>query len=153
MSSFRMSVLILVPTMLIAAAAGVRVASEPEGAGGEASKESFVKVEYLEIVTDAVDVTCEALGEAQGVTFGEPIAELGNARTADLRGGGRIGVRAPMSPNETPIVRPYALVDNIAAAVKAAEAAGGEIALPPTETLDSSPRTSTLCSITPLRLP
>ena len=41
---------------------------------------------YLEIVTPSVNETCDALEKAHGVTFGEPIAELGNARTAKLGG-------------------------------------------------------------------
>ncbi len=92
-----------------------------------------MKVHYLEIVTPSVNETCDALEKAHGVTFGEPIAELGNARTAKLKDGGRIGVRAPMRETEEPVVRPYVLVDDIEAAVKAAEAAGGEFAMPATE--------------------
>jgi predicted enzyme related to lactoylglutathione lyase len=90
-------------------------------------------VQYLEIVTPSVDETCNALAQAHDVEFTEPIAALGNARTADLKGGGRIGVRAPMRDTESPVVRPYILVDDIEASVKAAESAGGAIALPPME--------------------
>ncbi len=68
-----------------------------------------------------------------GVSFGEPVAELGNARTATLANGGVIGVRAPMHEAEAPVVRPYWLVDDVAAAVQAAEAAGAEIAHLPME--------------------
>lgn len=96
-------------------------------------EEKVVTVQYLEIVTPEVDATCDALGKLQGVTFGEPIAELGNARTATLEGGGRIGVRAPMRETEEPVVRPYVLVEDIEAAVNAAKATGSEIAMPPTE--------------------
>jgi predicted enzyme related to lactoylglutathione lyase len=88
-------------------------------------------VHFLEIVTASVDETCELLAKTHGVTFSEPIAEFGNARTAGLIGGGRISVRAPMRETEGPVVRPYLLVDDINAAVKAAEAAGAEIAIPP----------------------
>ncbi|MCA9310082.1 MAG: hypothetical protein KDA21_02690 [Phycisphaerales bacterium] len=90
-------------------------------------------IHYLEIVTPQVDETCRALAAARGVTFGPPIAELGNARTADLPEGGAIGVRAPMRGTEEPVVRPYVLVNDINAALKAAEAAGGTVALPPME--------------------
>lgn len=90
-------------------------------------------VHYLEIVTPKVDETCTALAAMHGVEFAGPVAELGNARTAVLQGGGRIGVRAPMRETEAPVVRPYVRVRDIAAAAKAAEAAGGQIALPPTE--------------------
>ncbi|MEM8835198.1 MAG: hydroxylase [Planctomycetota bacterium] len=92
-----------------------------------------MKIQYLEVVTPAVDETCKALAEAHGVTFSDPVPELGNARTADLASGGRIGVRGPMRDTETPVVRPYVLVDDIHAAVKAAEDAGATVALPPIE--------------------
>lgn len=99
----------------------------------EATKEQSMLVQYLEVVSSDVDATCSALAKVHGVTFGEPDAGLGNARTAALKGGGRIGVRAPMAEHDLPIVRPYVLVDDIEAAVKAAEAAGGEFAMRTTE--------------------
>ncbi len=92
-----------------------------------------MKVQYLEIVTPSVDETCDALAQAHGVVFSKPIPEFGNARTADLKGGGRIGVRAPMRDTEEPVVRPYVLVNDIEAAVKAAETAGATVAIPPME--------------------
>lgn len=92
-----------------------------------------LNIQYLEIVTPQVDATCAALEAAHGVTFGPPVPELGGARTADLASGGRIGVRGPLRETEEPVVRPYVLVEDIEAAVEAVEAAGGEIALPPTE--------------------
>ncbi len=90
-------------------------------------------IHYLEIVTPRVEETCAALAKAHGVTFGEPVAGLGNARTASLGDGGRLGVRAPLREDEAPVVRPYVLVKDIEAAVKAAEAAGARIAVPPME--------------------
>ena len=96
-------------------------------------KEKAISVQYLEVVTADVDATCSALERLHGVTFGEPDAALGNARTAPLTGGGWIGVRAPMREDEEPVVRPYVLVEDIEAAVKAAEAAGGEFAMYATE--------------------
>ncbi len=99
----------------------------------QAKKEKAIVVQYLEIVTADVDTTCSALESVHGVRFGKPVAEFGNARTATLKGGGRIGVRAPMREDEEPVVRPYVLVDNIEAALKAAEAAGGHIAMATTE--------------------
>lgn len=90
-------------------------------------------VQYLEVVTADVDATCSALEKLHGVSFGEPEAALGHARTATLKGGGRVGVRAPMREDEEPVVRPYLLVDDIEAAVKAAEEAGGEFAMYATE--------------------
>ena len=90
-------------------------------------------VQYLEVVTPDVDATCSALEQLHGVNFGAPDAALGNARTAMLKEGGRIGVRPPMHEGEHPVVRPYVLVDDIEAAISAAAAAGAEIALPPME--------------------
>lgn len=91
-----------------------------------------MNVHYLEIVTPEMDAMCDVLEQSQGVTFSDPVAELGNARTARLNDGSRIGVRAPMG-EEQPVVRPYVLVDDIHTAVKAAEAAGAEMMMPPTE--------------------
>ena len=90
-------------------------------------------VQYLEIVTPDVDAVCAAYKAVHGVSFGEPEAGLGNARTAGLSNGGMVGVRAPMHESETPVVRPYLLVDDIEAAVEAAISSGGEIAHPPLE--------------------
>ena len=92
-----------------------------------------MQTRYLEIVTPDVDAVCAAYEAAHGVRFADPEPALGNARTAPLGDGGRIGVRAPMSEVETPIVRPYLLVDDIEAAVKSAADAGAEIAHPPME--------------------
>ena len=107
--------------------------TEPEKASEFQPENEFLKVLYLEIVTSTIDETCEALEKIHGVAFGEAVAEFGNARTARLKGGGRIGVRAPMRATEEPVVRPYLAVDDIHAAVGAAADAGAEIALPPTE--------------------
>ncbi|QDV40810.1 hypothetical protein Enr13x_06460 [Stieleria neptunia] len=92
-----------------------------------------MQVHYLEFVTPDVDIVCATLSELHGVTFGTGDPALGNARTATLAGGGKIGVRAPMHESESPIVRPYVLVDDIDAAVTSAEAAGGQVALAPME--------------------
>jgi len=92
-----------------------------------------MQIQYLEIVTPDVDAVCATYAQVHGVTFSDPDAGLGNARTAALPDGGLLGVRAPMHESEEPVVRPYLLVDDINAAVKAAEAAGGEIAHPPME--------------------
>ncbi|MEM7740845.1 MAG: hydroxylase [Pseudomonadota bacterium] len=88
---------------------------------------------YLEIVTPSVEETCKALAEQHTVVFSNPIPELGNARVAKLSGGGQIGVRAPLRDDEAPVVRPYTLVDDIAAASAAAEEAGGSFAMTATE--------------------
>jgi hypothetical protein len=92
-----------------------------------------MQIHYLEIVTPDVDATCGALEKLHGVSFSAPEAGLGNARTAPLGNGGRIGVRAPMHETEEPVMRPYVLVEDIEAAAEAAKAAGGEIAHPPME--------------------
>ena len=92
-----------------------------------------MKIQYLEIVTKDVDGVCSTYAEANGVQFGQPDASLGNARTATLSGGGMVGVRGPLRDDEAPIVRPYWLVDDIDAAVAAAEKAGAKIAMAPTK--------------------
>lgn len=92
-----------------------------------------MQIQYLEIVTPDVDAVCATYSQLHGVTFSDPEAGLGNARTAPLPGGGLIGVRAPMHEAEDPVVRPYLLVDDIEAATAAAEEAGAEIAHPPLE--------------------
>ncbi len=97
----------------------------------ETLKRPAIQIHYLEIVTPELDATCDALEELHSVSFSEPEAGLGNARTAQLAGGGLIGVRAPLRADEAPVVRPYVRVDDIEAAVEAARAAGAEIAIPP----------------------
>lgn len=92
-----------------------------------------MQIHYLEIVTPDVEAACALYGQLYGVSFSEPVAELGNARTAELPGGGKLGVRAPLRETEAPVVRPYLLVDDLGAAVRAAEAAGAEIAIPSME--------------------
>lgn len=92
-----------------------------------------MRFHYIEIVTEEVDAVCAAYAAANGVEFGEPVTELGNARTAALAEGGLVGVRAPMHETEEPVVRPYWLVDDIDASIAAAVEAGGEVAHPPLE--------------------
>jgi uncharacterized protein len=134
-SKIQLSILFLTTLLVFGAVSNPRdktVASTEHGDNVNAVEQALI-IQYLEIVTASVDETCEALAEAHGITFGEPIAEFGNAKTANLRDGGRIGVRAPMRTTESPVVRPYILVTNIEAAVKAAENAGAQIAIPPME--------------------
>ena len=92
-----------------------------------------MQIHYLEIVTKEVDAVCATYSAVKGVQFGTPDPGLGYARTAALPGGGLVGVRAPLRETEAPVVRPYWLVDDIAAAVAAVERAGGQIAVPPME--------------------
>ncbi len=99
----------------------------------ESETGAAMKIHYLEIVTPDVDATCKTYEQLHGVTFGNPDANLGNARTAKLPSGGLLGVRAPLRDTEEPIVRPYFLVEDIDAAVSKAADSGAKIALPPME--------------------
>lgn len=90
-----------------------------------------MRVHYLEIVTPDVDAVCATYAAMHDLAFGDADPYLGGARTAELADGGMIGVRAPMHAAEEPIMRPYALVDDIEGAVAAAAEAGAEIALAP----------------------
>lgn len=101
--------------------------------GGGSDAEEAIAVQYLEVVTSDVDATCTALGRVHQVSFSEPEAGVGGARTAALKGGGRIGVRAPMAAHEEPVVRTYVLVEDIEASIREAEAAGAEFAMLATE--------------------
>ena len=92
-----------------------------------------MKIQYLEIVTPEVDGLCRQYSTIYDITFSEPDANFGGARTANLNGGGFIGIRGPLRDTETPVVRPYVLVDDIKVAVESAAEAGAEIAMPPME--------------------
>jgi len=92
-----------------------------------------MKIQYLEIVTPEVESLCRQYSTIYDVTFSEPNGNFGGARTAKLDGGGLIGIRGPLRDTETPVVRPYLLVDDIEAAVQSAAEAGAEIAMPPME--------------------
>lgn len=107
---------------------------KPDHAPARSAKDTKdqIRIHYLEIVTPDIDTTCNLLAKANGVSFGKPVAEFGNARTAKLNDGGRIGVRGPMGA-EKPVVRSYVLVDDIHAAVRAAEDSGASILMHPTE--------------------
>jgi len=87
---------------------------------------------YLEIVTPDVGGVCATYARMYGVTFSDSEPALGGARTAELAGGGMVGVRAPLRDTEEPVVRPYVLVQDIKAAVDAAAESGADVALPPT---------------------
>ena len=88
-----------------------------------------MQIQYLEIVTSKVDELCKQYSAIHKVKFSDPIAEFGNARTAKISGGGMIGIRGPLRPSETPVIRPYVLVENLEKAVAAAKDAGAEIAI------------------------
>ncbi|MFT4514928.1 MAG: putative enzyme related to lactoylglutathione lyase [Planctomycetota bacterium] len=98
---------------------------------------SYARVHYLEIVCVDVAMQCDALERIHGVSFGEPVADFGQARIAELPDGRLIGVRAPMAEHEQPIIRTYLEVDDMTRAVKDAEAAGAVIAYPPTRQGDT----------------
>ena len=92
-----------------------------------------MKVEYLEIVTPEVEALCRQYATIYDIEFSEPNASFGGARTAKLDGGGMIGIRGPLRETETPVVRPYLLVDDIKSAVESAAEAGAKIAMGPME--------------------
>ena len=90
-----------------------------------------MKVQYLEIITHNVDATCESYSTLHNVIFSDCEPSLGGARTANLSNGGVIGIRAPLREDETPVTRPYFLVENIQEAVEKSAADGAEIAVLP----------------------
>ena len=92
-----------------------------------------MRIHYLEIVATGVEAVCSAFAASNDLQFGDPVAELGNARTATSEDGYIVGVRAPMHETEEPVVRPYWLVDDIESALAAAVEAGGDVAHPPLE--------------------
>ena len=105
---------------------------EPQEPNPSAAGEAM-KIQYLEIVTPEVDGLCRQYSTIYDITFSDAVANFGGARTAKLDGGGLIGIRGPLRDTETPVVRPYVLVDDIKAAVASAAEAGAEIAMPPME--------------------
>jgi predicted enzyme related to lactoylglutathione lyase len=132
-SVLRSVLLGVVPLVFLLVDQSGLTASEERNPDRQQDKEKAVDIYYLEIVTPELDETCAALERAHNVTFGEPVPEFGNARMTALKTGGRLGVRAPMGEAEQPVVRPYALVDDIETAVEHVKTAGGTIAMPPTE--------------------
>jgi len=106
---------------------------ETPGEGGR----SKMRIHYLEIVCRDVSAQCAAWERLHGLEFGPPVADLGNARVGRAADGSLVGVRAPLAEHEQPTLRAYLEVDDIAAAVEAAEAAGGVIAYPPTRQGDT----------------
>lgn len=92
-----------------------------------------MQIQFLEMVTKDVEGVCATYERMHGVKFSDPDPMVGGGRTAALAGGGKISVRAPLRPDEDPVVRPYMLVDDIKSAVAAAAEAGAEVAIPPME--------------------
>ena len=99
--------------------------------------QSKMGIHYLEIVCPDVAKQCGAMERVHGLSFGPAMADLGGARVAKAADGSLIGVRAPLAAHEQPITRTYLEVADIAKAVKEAEAAGGQIAYPPTKQGDT----------------
>lgn len=92
-----------------------------------------MRIHYLEIVATDVEAACSAFAASNNVQFGDPVAELGNAKTAASEDGYIVGVRAPMHEAEEPVVRPYWLVDDIESALASATEAGADVAHPSME--------------------
>ncbi|MEM6821484.1 MAG: hypothetical protein AAF558_06040 [Verrucomicrobiota bacterium] len=90
-------------------------------------------VHYVEFVSKDVAKQCALLEEIHGVPFGSEVKDLGQAKVAKTKSGVLLGVRAPMALHEKPIIRVYFAVDDIAKAIKTAEAAGAMVAYPPTK--------------------
>jgi predicted enzyme related to lactoylglutathione lyase len=116
----------------IALLAGCRTAGKPDPQG-----RSNMRIHYLEIVCRDVAAQCAAMQRVHGLSFGPAMADLGQARVAEAADGSLVGVRAPLAAHEQPIVRAYVEVEDIAAAVSDAEAAGAVIAYPPTRQGDT----------------
>lgn len=93
--------------------------------------DATARVHYLEIVAEDVEAQCAALESVHGISFGEPVADLGQAHLAKMPDGSMIGVRAPMAAHEQPIIRTYLEVADVAKALADAEAAGAMIAYGP----------------------
>jgi predicted enzyme related to lactoylglutathione lyase len=89
-------------------------------------------VHYVEIVTNDVDAAVALYQSMHALSFGQPVADLGQARVATRADGTLVGIRKPAASHEQPIVREYVAVDNIQQAVKQAEQHGATVAYPPT---------------------
>lgn len=96
-----------------------------------------MKVHYVEVVCKSVEKQCKTLERVHGLKFGDPNPALGQARVAETPDGSLIGIRAPLAEHEQPITRTYFAVEDLAKAVKDAEAEGAMIAYPPTKQGDT----------------
>lgn len=97
-----------------------------------ANKEEKMSVHYLEIVSDDVDALAALYERIDGLAFGAPDPDLGQARVATRSDGTLVGIRKPLAAHEQPIMRTYLAVDDIQQAVKTAEQLGATVAYPPT---------------------
>ena len=116
----------------VALLAGCQAMGKPDRKG-----QTNMRIHYLEIVCRDVAAQRAALERVHGLSFGPPVADLGQARVAEAPDGTLIGVRAPLAEHEQPIIRTYLEVGDIVNAVKEAEAAGAAIAYPPTQQGDT----------------
>lgn len=91
-----------------------------------------MSIHYLEIVSNDVDTLTEFYQQLNGLSFGPPDPDLGQARVATRADGTLVGIRKPLAEHDTPIVRVYVEVEDIHEAVRKAEEAGAVIAYPPT---------------------
>ena len=85
-------------------------------------------VHYLEIVTTDVKSMCDLYINSFGWNLPKS-PELGNARVAKLKNGSLCGIRAPMSPDEKPMIRIYLRVNDIEASVEKVTHQGAKILL------------------------
>ncbi len=90
-----------------------------------------MKVHYLEIVSLQPDSQRDAIQHLSGITFSDPVGELGNAVCTTLPDGSQLGIRAPMHEKEEPVVRPYFLCEDIESKVEHLSNLGAEIMHPP----------------------
>ena len=86
---------------------------------------------YVEIVSEDAETLVGLYQGVDGLTFGAPDPDLGQARVATRADGTLIGIRKPLAAHEQPIVRTYLAVADIGQAVKKAEANGAVIAYGP----------------------
>jgi predicted enzyme related to lactoylglutathione lyase len=96
----------------------------------DSERNSKMAVHYLEIVSDDADALIGLYQRMQGLSFGPPNPDLGQARVATQADGSRIGIRKPLAAHEQPIMRTYLAVDDIPQAIRTAEESGAMIAYP-----------------------
>jgi uncharacterized protein len=89
-------------------------------------------IHYLEIVSPETDALIAVLEAVQGLSFGPPDPDLGQARVATRSDGTLVGIRKPLAAHEAPIVRTYLAVDDIESAARKAEEHGAIVAYGPT---------------------
>lgn len=87
---------------------------------------------YLEIVSPDVNALIAHYERVYALKFGAEEPEMGQARIAKQSDGSLIGIRKPLAEHESPIVRTYLAAADLEQAVKLAEAAGAQVAYPPT---------------------